>query len=97
MIPACGTDTGGHDGDDGRALRYLEWSHPIRHGDSTHTVDYVIVTHEASGESQAVPDRHIEGLFARRMWLNLLRSAGFEVDVGVRDEGRDIFVGVKHG
>jgi SAM-dependent methyltransferase len=94
---APGTNTGGHDGDDGRALRYLEWSHPTRHRDSTYTVDYVIVTHEVSGASRAVLDRHIEGLFARGVWVNLLRSAGFEVDVAVSDEGRDIFVGVLPG
>jgi SAM-dependent methyltransferase len=94
---APGTDTGGHDGDDGRALRYLEWSHPIRRGDSEYTVDYVIVTHDISGESQAVLDRHVEGLFARDVWLNLLRAAGFAVEVAVSHEGRDIFVGVLLG
>ena len=94
---APGTDTGGHDGHDGRALRYLEWSHPIRRGDNGYTVDYVIVTHDVSGESQAVLDRHVEGLFARDVWLNLFRAAGFAVEVAVSDEGRDIFVGVLLG
>jgi SAM-dependent methyltransferase len=92
-----GTDTGGHDADDGRALRYLEWSHPVRPGDSAYTVDYVIVTHEAGGETQAVLDRHIEGLFARDAWVTLLRAAGFAVDVVLSDEGRDVFVGVLRG
>jgi SAM-dependent methyltransferase len=91
---APGTDTGGHDGADGRALRYLEWAHPVGPDDSTYTVDYVIVTHEESGESQAVLDRHVEGLFTRHLWLRLLRSAGFAVHVAASDEGRDIFVGV---
>jgi SAM-dependent methyltransferase len=92
-----GTDTGGHDADDGRALRYLEWSHPVRRGDSTYAVDYVIVTHEVSGETEAVLDRHIEGLFARDVWVTLLRAAGFAVDVAVSDAGRDVFVGVLRG
>ena len=94
---APGTDTGGHDGDDDRSLRYLEWSHPVGRGDSAYTVDYVIVTHEAGRESHAVLDRHVEGLFARDAWLKLLRAAGFAVDIAVSDEGRDIFVGVLLG
>jgi SAM-dependent methyltransferase len=91
---APGTDTGGHDSGDGRALRYLEWSHPVGSEDSTYAVDYVIVTHDVSGESHAVLDRHVEGLFPRDLWLRLLRSAGSAVDVVVSGEGRDIFVGV---
>ena len=26
------TDHGGHDGEDGRSLRYLEWTHDVRAG-----------------------------------------------------------------
>ncbi len=86
------TDTGGHDGADGRGLRYLEWSHPAAPGDQTYAVDYVIVTHLPGGESRAVLDRHIEGLFSRDDWVRWLRAAGFSLQVEVSDEGRDIFV-----
>ena len=35
------TDHGGHDGEDGRSLRYLEWTHPP--DGSTYAVDYLII------------------------------------------------------
>lgn len=89
-----GTSTGGHDGNDGRGLRYLEWSQPARSGDTTHTVDYAIMTREASGESNVVLDHHVNGLFARDDWRRLLDEAGFDVDIAVGDEGRDVFVGI---
>jgi SAM-dependent methyltransferase len=89
-----GTHTGGHDGEDGRALRYLEWSHPVRPGDGTYAVDYAIVTREPGGETRSVLDSHLEGLFAADDWLRLLRAAGFAADVAISDEGRDIFIGV---
>lgn len=57
----------------------------------------MIVTCEAGGETQAVHDRHIEGLFARDVWVSQLRAAGFAVDVALSDEGRDVFVGVLRG
>ena len=89
------SDSGGHDAHDGRGLRYLEWSHPVRAGESTYAVDYVLVTHDVNGHSEAALDRHIEGLFGRDDWIRWLRAAGFSVDVAVSDEGRDIFVGVR--
>jgi SAM-dependent methyltransferase len=85
-------DMGGHDDDSGRGLRYLEWSHPAPPDCHTYAVDYVIVTHDAHGQTEAVLDRHLEGLFLRDDWLRWLRAAGFSVDVAVSDEGRDIFV-----
>ena len=57
----------------------------------------MIVTHEVSGETEAVLDRHIEGLFGRDVWVTLLRAAGFAVDVVVTDEGPDVFVGALRG
>lgn len=89
------SDTGGHDAEDGRGLRYLEWSHPVRPGAQTYSVDYVIVTHEPDGASEVVLDRHVEGLFARDDWVRWLRAAGFRIDIVTSDEGRDIFVGVR--
>ena len=50
FVPDCtretfeaGTDHGGHDGDDGRALRYLEWTHAPDAGDTSFVVDYVVL------------------------------------------------------
>lgn len=75
-----GTDCGGHD-DGARGFRYLEWSWDPDPFDSTCTTDYVYAMREAGGEVQVVHDRHIEGLFPRRVWLALLADAGFDARV----------------
>ena len=72
----AGTEHGGHDGQDGRALRYLEWTHPPDAGTSF-TVDYVVVLIEPGHESRVVHDRHVNGLFPEHTWLHLLEAAGF--------------------
>ena len=74
----AGTDTGGHDGDDGRSLRYLEWTHAPEPGASSYVVDYAILVREPGGETRAVHDRHELGLFPEDTWLRLLREAGLE-------------------
>ena len=74
-----GTDHGGHDGD-GRALRYLEWSHPCAPGATRTVTDYVFTLSEGD-DVRVVHDRHIEGLFSRETWLRLCREAGFEVEI----------------
>lgn len=71
-----GTDTGGHDGADGRSLRYLEWTQ--RANGTTYEVDYAIVVREADGSTRVVHDRHLLGLFPEATWLELLRDAGLE-------------------
>ncbi|MGH8496253.1 MAG: class I SAM-dependent methyltransferase [Gammaproteobacteria bacterium] len=73
-----GIGHGGHDGDDGRALRYLEWWTDPDPADTTYTVDYALMLREADGSVRVEHDRHVEGLFARADWLRLLSDAGFE-------------------
>ncbi len=70
-----GTETGGHDGD-GRALRYLEWTWDPDPDDTTYTVDYALLLREGR-ETHGVYDRHVEGLFSRATWLELIGGAGF--------------------
>jgi SAM-dependent methyltransferase len=75
-----GTDHGGADGLGdrlGEALRYLEWVWDPDPADDTYTVDYVVVVRGADGTARVVHDRHVEGLFARERWLNLLSESGF--------------------
>ena len=72
------TDHGGEDGEDGRALRYLEWIYDPDPADTTHTVDYAYLLREPDGSVRVEHDRHIEGLFSRDTWLRLLREAGFQ-------------------
>ena len=105
FVPDCtretfvpGTDHGGHDGDDGRALRYLEWTHEPGPGESSFAVDYVVLLTEPGAEARLVHDRHLHGLFPEHTWLYLLEAAGFaaHVDPGnpdVVDEAQPVFVG----
>jgi SAM-dependent methyltransferase len=76
-----GTDHGGCDGEDGRGLRYLEWVWDPDAADSTYIADYAYVLREADGSVSVEHDRHIEGLFARAEWLEILRDVGFEPEI----------------
>jgi SAM-dependent methyltransferase len=74
-----GTDTGGHDGDDGRSLRYLEWTHAPDPPDAqSYIVDYAIVVREPGRQTRVVHDRHVLGLFPEATWRRLLVEAGLE-------------------
>lgn len=75
---APATDHGGHDGADGRGLRYLEWTTDPDPTDTTYRVDYAILLREADGTARVQHDRHVEGLFPRSRWLALLAEAGFD-------------------
>ena len=73
---APGTEDGGHDGSDGRALRYLEWVWDPDPADDTYIADYAFLLRERDGSVTAVHDRHVEGLFARARWLEWFAAAG---------------------
>ena len=80
------TSHGGHDGPDGRALRYLEWTTDQDPDDTTYDVDLVIVLREPGRPLRVERDHHSCGLFPRDTWLRLLRDAGLEpVSVDVED------------
>jgi SAM-dependent methyltransferase len=72
-----GTDTGGHDGPDGRALRYLEWTRDPDRDDTTYIADMVYLL-RVGDEVEAVHDRHTLGVFPEATWLRLLEQAGLE-------------------
>jgi SAM-dependent methyltransferase len=72
------TDHGGHDGADGRGVRFVEWAWDPDPADSTYRVDYAYLLRESDGTVSVVHDTHIEGLFSRADWLRLLKEAGFE-------------------
>ena len=74
----AGTDHGGHDGADGRSLRYLEWVRDEDGEDSRYEVDLVYAMREADGSVRVAHDHCVEGLFTRREWLEALGAAGFE-------------------
>jgi SAM-dependent methyltransferase len=96
---AEGTDHGGHDGPGlshgrpDRALRYLEWTIDPDSDDSTYQVDYAMLLRAEDGSVVVRQDRHVEGLFSRQTWLDLLTSVGFDARSVVDPEARTIFVG----
>jgi hypothetical protein len=71
------TDHGGHDGDDGRSLRYLEWTHAAR--GSTYDVDYLIIARGPGDDLRIVHDRHTLGVFPEATWRRLIADAGLEL------------------
>lgn len=94
---STGTSHGGHDGADGRALRYLEWVTDSDPDDGTYEVDYAVLLHEPGHGPRVVHDHHVEGLFAERTWLELLEHAGFDPVVdraaaGDDDSSQTVFV-----
>lgn len=88
-----GTDCGGHDGQDGRALRYLEWTWDPDPTDCTYLVDYAFVMRHPDGSIAVEHDRHIEGLFGRDEWLGWFAEAGLEVTCSIDPWRREIFIG----
>ncbi len=71
------TDHGGHDGEDGRSLRFLEWTHPAT--GTTYVTDYLIITRGPGDDTQVVHDRHTLGVFPDATWKRLIADAGLEL------------------
>lgn len=95
-----GSAHGGHDGEN-RSLRYLEWTWDPDPADPTYLADYVYALRGEDGEVRVVHDRHIEGLFSRLEWLELIDEAGFAARRaeftldGPGGETLELFVGVR--
>jgi trans-aconitate methyltransferase len=85
------TEHAGSDGD-GRALRYLEWTHDPDKNDTMYTTEYVYLLREGDEPVQVEYEQHICGLFPRAEWLRLLRNAGFQPEIVQDQYERDIFV-----
>jgi hypothetical protein len=75
-----GTDHGGHDGEDGRSLRYLEWTHPLESPEATtYVMDYLIAARGPGEKFRIVHDRHTLGVFPEATWERLLADAGLDL------------------
>jgi hypothetical protein len=62
--------------------------------DSTYETDYVIVRRHPDGRIEVTHDHHIEGLFPRQRWLDLLAEVGFvDATSQVDEEDRVVFAG----
>jgi hypothetical protein len=73
-----------------RALRCLEWDWDPDPSDSTYAVEYAFLLRDGSSV-KAVHDHHVEGLFARATWVDVLSSAGFRVETVPRPLGDGSF------
>ena len=95
-----GLDCGGHDGDDGRAARYLAWSSPGPTADTV-TTDYAYLLRRADGTVDIAHDRHTTGRLATKLWRSTLEAAGLAATVlplahsEVSAERHHVVVGVK--
>lgn len=93
VTPDCVAETlelttthGGHDGDDGRSLRYLEWTTDPDANDTTYDVDFVLLLREPGRPLRVEHDHHRFGAFPRATWERLFDAAGLELlDVDLDD------------
>jgi len=76
---AAQTRHGGHDGDDGRRLRYLEWDHDPDPGDTSYDVEFVVVLIEDGKEVRVEYDHQTCGVFSEAAWRQLITQAGLAV------------------
>ena len=74
---SASTDHGGSDGPT-HGIRYLECTWDPDPADTTYIVDYAYLLRMPDGSMRIEHDRHVEGLFARGTWIQLLSEAGFE-------------------
>lgn len=94
------TSIGGHDGD-GRALRYLQWEHPPRPGETSFEITFVYVLRQGDTE-RVETDKHLLGVFPRAVWLSLLEGVGFRTETlpfrhssFAPDDERELFLGLR--
>lgn len=74
--------------DDGtRALRGVEWAWDPDPADETFAVEYALLLRDGDDVSSR-HDRHVEGLFARAKWIEILEDVGYRVEMVRRvDDG----------
>lgn len=77
---AGGSDHGGSDGTDRRAVRYLEWEWDPDPDDTWTFTEYAFLLRNADGSVRAVHESHRLGLFSEAEWLRLLTDTGFEAE-----------------
>ena len=96
-----GTCHGGSDAEDGRGVRFVEWTYAPAGTSNTARTEYAFVLRAADGSVTTAHETHEFGLFARDVWLRLLDEAGFEARVVLEDTTddrppREFFVGTRH-
>ena len=86
------TATGGEDGSNGQALRYLQWTWDPVSSDTTHEIAWAFLLRECDGSMRSEMDRHRFGLFPRADWFALLGEVGFVARSRLDPWDRDVFV-----
>jgi SAM-dependent methyltransferase len=91
------TDVSGNDGDDGRGVRFMEWSWDPDPTDTWTVTEYAFLLRGPDGSVEVVHETHRLGLFGREEWLRYLTDAGFEARMVVEETSedrtpRDVFV-----
>ena len=82
-------------------MRYLEWRWTPESNAGTYVTDMAYLLRDERGAVEVVHDRHVMGLFARGVWLELLAAAGFEAlavpfeHSSCSDTGHEIFLGLR--
>ena len=88
------TEHGGTD-NQGRSLRYLEWTYDPDERDSTYITEFAYLLRDGNQATRLEHDVHLCGLFPRADWLRLLREAGFQPEI-IRDGyERELFLARK--
>ena len=62
-----------------RELKCLMWTRDPDPADETYLVDFAFLLREGA-EVKAASDQHVEGVFPRATWVELLTLAGYEVE-----------------
>jgi SAM-dependent methyltransferase len=109
FVPDCiretfaeGHDVGGNDGQDGRAVRFMEWSWDPDPDDTWTLTEYAFLLRESDGRVHSVHETHRLGLFARADWLRLVEAQGFAAEEVLEETTEDrtprsFFVGHRPG
>lgn len=71
------TECGGND-EEGRSIRYLEWTSDSDPTDNIVETEYVYLM-RTGGETTCERDTSIEGIFSKKTWEELLEKTGFTV------------------
>lgn len=63
-----------------RSMRGIEWVWDPDPDDGVYMAEYAFLLRDGT-EMRSVHDRHVEGLFSRDKWFELLRGAGYSVEL----------------
>jgi len=70
---------GGSDEAEGkRGMRYLQWIHAPNPGEAFYITDMIYVMQNENGAVEVAHDRHVNGLFPKAVWLDVITKAGFQ-------------------